>query len=1006
MIGRCWRWTGLWVALALASIPTGFSARADAPSPQAELSLPPWPVWTLPTDQQVNGRRAEVTRQAGLCARAPSTVCALRLAELRGTLAVDHADRGEPEAAALVLEQVITSKPAQPAEIAGWLDLVERLADQVHHFGSLGLERALRLAAVDGWAQMAGRGSIEHVQALLRLGQVERDMDLSVSASQRAASALAVAAPGVLGPEPNPETATAHLLMAEEVRRGGDFVGARAHLEEGLRQRIALYGEESLPAAEAKRMLGTYLGNMRDRVAGERLLTEVIGTLERLNADPEQVAVAHLWIGLLYGASAFSEREYTETQEGLMLLNASGSRNRDYFSAGWNNLATLFGQHGRYDLARELLQRSIDERTRAGLADSITFATNCSNLGNVCLLLGKVPESIRWNTQAVEIVRRQMGQASWKTGTMIRGLAAAQAQAGLTDAARASMWEVLKNHTAHAATVFDEFSERVGLNRIQQSKWTLYQALSILERPEDTTALWDAVLTWKGAVQEAATRRHLVALSDGTQADVLTQLLAIRGALANQALSEQPGGGGTGLEVNALLEQKDLLERELIGISKAAAAPFVPARLDELCARLPASSALVEYVTYKRHSFVPDTALALPTYYYLTFVLRPDACEQPTRIELGPAKSINSLSQRWRAELEALSRGTGLVSQADREGRALRVRIWDPLREALGDADRIYLVPDGELEQVPIAALPISDGRYLLEQWGVSTLDHARDLARWAFAPPVTGSSALLVGDLAYDPLSPRRGGRATPAAVRQVPPCGARVEPLPGTRTELRQVARRLRAVGVHVGTLEGADGGEAALNRLAPGAQILHLATHGYVLDPTCAPAARDTPSALAGLAVAGANEPLTGAPGAPDGLWSAEEISGLDLRQTALVVLSACGSGLGKPNDMDGLQSVRRAFAVAGAREMVYTVGPVSDQATTALMNRFYRHLGRGAVPAEALLIAQRETLASQRGGGRVDPSAWAAFVVMGRWTQNAAAPELPSASNLHFPHQPWW
>src|SRR5262249_36632196 len=68
---------------------------------------------------------------------------------------------------------------------------------------------------------------------------------------------------------------------------------------------------------------------------------------------------------------------------------------------------------------------------------------------------------------------------------------------------------------------------------------------------------------------------------------------------------------------------------------------------------------------------------------------------------------------------------------------------------------------------------------------------------------------------------------------------------------------------------------------------------------------------PALLSGLVLSGANaDPEAG-------LLTAEEVSHLDLRGCALVVLSACDTGLGKAAGGEGVLGLQRAFQNAGAR-----------------------------------------------------------------------------------------
>jgi CHAT domain-containing protein len=115
--------------------------------------------------------------------------------------------------------------------------------------------------------------------------------------------------------------------------------------------------------------------------------------------------------------------------------------------------------------------------------------------------------------------------------------------------------------------------------------------------------------------------------------------------------------------------------------------------------------------------------------------------------------------------------------------------------------------------------------------------------------------------------------------------------------------------------------------------------------------------------GLALAGVNTWLKGAAlpaEAEDGLLTAEEVSGLDLLDTELVVLSACETGLGEVHAGEGAFGLRRAFVLAGAKTLVMSLWKVPDLATAVLMGRFYDNLlTRGFDRDLALSEAQRFT-----------------------------------------------
>ncbi len=111
--------------------------------------------------------------------------------------------------------------------------------------------------------------------------------------------------------------------------------------------------------------------------------------------------------------------------------------------------------------------------------------------------------------------------------------------------------------------------------------------------------------------------------------------------------------------------------------------------------------------------------------------------------------------------------------------------------------------------------------------------------------------------------------------------------------------------------------------------------------------------------GLA-AGRGEHLAkgGAPpeAAEDGLLTAEDVTGLDLSATELVVLSACETGLGGIHVGEGVFGLRRSFVLAGAKTLVMSLWKVPDEQTQELMGDFYQRLLAGEGRAEALRQSQ--------------------------------------------------
>ena len=186
----------------------------------------------------------------------------------------------------------------------------------------------------------------------------------------------------------------------------------------------------------------------------------------------------------------------------------------------------------------------------------------------------------------------------------------------------------------------------------------------------------------------------------------------------------------------------------------------------------------------------------------------------------------------------------------------------------------------------------------------------------------------------------------------------------------------------------------------------RILHFATHGFFLkdqerDPNKekrgqgAMGAMDfaksggmvrlsgldleNPLLRSGLALAGVNTWLKGQnppPDAEDGLLTAEDVTGLDLLDTELVVLSACETGLGEVRTGEGVFGLRRSFVLAGADTLVMSLWKVPDQQTRELMEEFYSRILAREPRAKALKNAQMSIRSKHP-----HPFFWGAFICQG-------------------------
>jgi CHAT domain-containing protein len=274
------------------------------------------------------------------------------------------------------------------------------------------------------------------------------------------------------------------------------------------------------------------------------------------------------------------------------------------------------------------------------------------------------------------------------------------------------------------------------------------------------------------------------------------------------------------------------------------------------------------------------------------------------------------------------------------------------------------IVPDGPLHSLPFEALPVRVGaarKSLIEDFAVSYAPSATVLA--AVSAERSGSAARREDLIAFaDPAPPAqpstRGGSAAGRSAGEWAP--AALARIPGARREVESIARYVsRGSKVYM----DAEASESRLKReRLDRYRVLHFATHGLL--------SLENPgrSALLLAAPAGGKE---------DGLLQAREISELEL-SSELVVLSGCETARGRTLSGEGVQSLARAFFLAGARSVVASLWKVRDRAAEDLMTAFYRRLSEGRTKDEALRGAKLELLRRPQTASARD---WGSFVLIG-------------------------
>ncbi|MFL5800329.1 MAG: CHAT domain-containing protein [Roseiflexaceae bacterium] len=295
--------------------------------------------------------------------------------------------------------------------------------------------------------------------------------------------------------------------------------------------------------------------------------------------------------------------------------------------------------------------------------------------------------------------------------------------------------------------------------------------------------------------------------------------------------------------------------------------------------------------------------------------------------DLGSEAQVAAALDALRFQIEALRYGASWA-RAHVDQLALRARhylaelyelLLRPIESCLG-ARGLVVVPHRLLYYVPFYALYDGTG-YVVERREV-----------------VCAPSAMM-----FCHNQERRPRPALRAALLGVPD-----ERIPHVRAEIEALAPLFPEATVLLS--EAAT--QAALREAAADADVLHLACHGQFRP----------------------DNPLFSALRLGDGWLTVRDVYDLQLRD-ALVVLSACETGMSTVLPGDEIIGLSRGFFRAGAAALLVSLWTVEDKSTVAFMVHFYTCLRQGDSPAAALRAAQR-TMLARRG----HPFFWAPFTLL--------------------------
>ncbi|MEO7922219.1 MAG: CHAT domain-containing tetratricopeptide repeat protein [Chitinophagaceae bacterium] len=273
-------------------------------------------------------------------------------------------------------------------------------------------------------------------------------------------------------------------------------------------------------------------------------------------------------------------------------------------------------------------------------------------------------------------------------------------------------------------------------------------------------------------------------------------------------------------------------------------------------------------------------------------------------------------------------------------------QLISPVQSKLTQVKRLVIIPDDELHYLPFEALQDENKKYLVERFSV----------QYQYATALLGKSERKKwppGILSFAPFISKGYTDSSGERLNSLPASREETEGLAGSgfTDSAATKANFLRSVN-HYG--------------------IVHLATHASVNN--------EDPS----------RSFISFYPATNDNKLYAQEIYGLVLDSTQLVILSACETGTGKLVKGEGLMSLSRAFAYAGCPNIVTSLWKSEDRSTAYITRRLHYYLEKKYSSDMALQQAKLDFLNSPDTDPALrSPNYWAHLVFIGNYEKRQSA-----------------
>lgn len=670
--------------------------------------------------------------------------------------------------------------------------------------------------------------------------------------------------------------------------------------------------------------------------------------LYRAVKDRPREATALNNIGETYIAIGQPQQALKFLQQALAIRRTTGDRTQDGIIL--SNIGVVYRELGQPQQAISYFRQALQIQQK--MENRLGAATSLNNLGAISNEIGQSQSALEYYNSALKIYK-QVGD--------IGGEANITNNVGVIYASMGKLQQALTNYKSALPlwrTVGDKVGEADTLSNLGTAYRDLKQPPEAIAHLEQSVAI---TLQLRSGLERVNRRQFLdsnsgraIALTDllinqkqperayqwvnlTTTADLADYSRLINAKVANpqaqQAIEEWNQANRQLDELRSQLQQKfspqlsaqiNQLQAQTNQKAEDFASQFPevaelfetkPADIATLQANILPGTVVIQPVLLTGITSVPNT-IAL-------FVLTKDKLTVKQQ-KLAP-QVFDRLVTQYRTQLTTAS-----SRKYQTTSRSLYDILIRPIESQIpADTKQLSIIATGKLRYIPFETLiDRQTGKYLIEKYPINNLTR---LSQRSDRPNLDKNASILAI------------GNPSPNDHRN----------LAGAEEEVKDIAAILPGS-------KAAIGKQASLRNfeiLAPRFSILHLATHGCFNPQGCPDLKLEANTLLFS-----------------DRSFNIADAALLGLKNTDLVVLSACQTAVQTSSNGEEFAGIAYLFERAGAKSAIASLWLAKDEETKELMIEFYQNLKQGRTKGEALRQAKLSLIDKH-------PLYWSPFILIG-------------------------